>query len=353
MLTESYSSIPDSPEPSTPLDQIRNFPHRIEHAIEWARENFLELFVESPKQANDYMRDPQSFAQRISEVNSESYENRRITEIQSLVGHSRPRTFADCIQWVSDVFLTLSTNSSSCCSMELMRGLFFMALKARNDFDEKFNYTIARLLKHFPPDFIASNGTRFWIEHKLCPHALQFDSSHPTHRDFIIAASSLMASVYHIPVSLDQFQSIQFDTKADSISSDLETTKDSASKAEEILARLPVSDVWLNLKLRAHEMKLDDESNCQLDYLVAATCLRAENYGIEMVERSEVKPIAAKIVPAIVTTAALLAGFMTLEMCKVIQGHRNIEYFKESFLNTALPMFMFCELMPAKRQTVS
>lgn len=162
-----------------------------------------------------------------------------------------------------------------------------------------------------------------------------------------------MASIYNIPIPLDQLQSMQFDSKSDSISGDLEITKDIGSKAEEILARLPASDAWLNLKLRAHEIKLDDEFNCQLDYLVAATHLRAENYGIEMVERSEVKRITAKIAPAIVTTAAVLAGFMSLEMCKVIQGHRNIESFKESFLNMALPMFIFCELMPAKRQTVS
>ena len=86
--------------------------------------------------------------------------------------------------------------------------------------------------------------------------------------------------------------------------------------------------------------------------MVTMTNLRAENYGIEIADRSEVKLVAGKITPAIVTTAAMVAGLMSLEVYKLVQRHKNIEYFRHSFVNLCVSCFILSEPMPVKRQRV-
>ena len=74
MLTESYCSRDDPPELLAPIDKIKSFPHRIEHVIQWARESLVEAIL--------YM--------------------------QPLPEPDRPKTYFDCIAWVSENFIETS-----------------------------------------------------------------------------------------------------------------------------------------------------------------------------------------------------------------------------------------------------
>ena len=48
----------------------------------------------------------------------------------------------------------------------------------------------------------------------------------------------------------------------------------------------------------------------------------------------------------------MVVGLMSLEVYKLIQGNKNIEYFKNSFINMAFLIFVFTEPVPAKRKNV-
>ncbi|CAF1302359.1 unnamed protein product [Rotaria sp. Silwood1] len=183
-------------------------------------------------------------------------------------------------------------------------------------FEEQFHNNIARLLAHFPPDHVTHTGQRFWIEHKMCPYVLQSDSSNKTHLDFIVAASNLIAYVYDISKIVDRHEIIQqfnqnpmikFQVKTTVTNDDDDDLKsntcggfegETVSKIDAILSQLPKVDELLNLKVQPHDLKLEDDFNFQLDYHVAVTNLRAENYGIETVERIEVS-ISHKFEPKI------------------------------------------------------
>ena len=48
----------------------------------------------------------------------------------------------------------------------------------------------------------------------------------------------------------------------------------------------------------------------------------------------------------------MVTGLVCLEVYKFIQAHKNIESYRNGFVNLALPFFGFSEPVPPKRQKV-
>ena len=91
-------------------------------------------------------------------------------------------------------------------------------------------------------------------------------------------------------------------------------------KCRNLVDSLPSPKSLAGFRLKPVEFEKDDDTNHHIDFITAASNLRAENYDIPQADRHKTKFIAGKIIPAIATTTALVTGLVVLELYKIIDG---------------------------------
>ena len=79
-----------------------------------------------------------------------------------------------------------------------------------------------------------------------------------------------------------------------------------------------------------------------IDLIAGLANMRARNYIIPEVDRLKTKFIVGRSVPVIATITAMATSLVCLELYKVLSFH-DIEKYRNSFANLALPMFSMDE----------
>ncbi|KAM9342996.1 ubiquitin-like modifier-activating enzyme 1 isoform 1-T2 [Pholidichthys leucotaenia] len=331
-LTESYSSSQDPPEKSIPICTLKNFPNAIEHTLQWARDEFEGLFKQPPENAMQYLCDPTKFMERTVKLPGAQPAEVLEAVYKSLVTDC-PRSWEDCVSW------------------------------ARNHWQCQYSNNIRQLLHNFSPDQVTSSGAPFWSGPKRCPHPLKFSTNNELHMDYVIAAANLYAQTYGLQGSTDRAKVIKIleevkvpeftprsGVKIHVSDQELQNSNPSVddSRLEELQGQLASTETS-EFKLCPIEFEKDDDTNFHMDFIVAASNLRAENYDIPPADRHKSKLIAGKIIPAIATTTAAVVGLVGMELYKIVQGHKKIESYKNGFMNLALPFFAFSEPIAAPK----
>ncbi|KAJ8257245.1 hypothetical protein GJAV_G00183520 [Gymnothorax javanicus] len=332
-LTESYSSSQDPPEKSIPICTLKNFPNAIEHTLQWARDEFEGLFKQPAENAMQYLTDPKFMERTLKLPGAQPLEVLEAVH-RSLV-LERPQNWSACVSW------------------------------ARNHWQCQYSNNIRQLLHNFPPEQLTSSGAPFWSGPKRCPHPLEFSTNNDLHMDYVLAAASLYAQTYgitpcrdrtalarllneiHVPVFTPR-SGVKIHVSDQELQNANAAVADD-SRLEELKAQLPSPDAAAQIRLYPIDFEKDDDTNFHMDFIVAASNLRAENYDIPPADRHKSKLIAGKIIPAIATTTAAVVGLVCLELLKLVQGHRRLESYKNGFMNLALPFFAFSEPIAAPK----
>jgi ubiquitin-activating enzyme E1 len=68
--SENWGASRDPPEASIPICTLKNFPHKIEHTIQWARDFFEGTFTQAAMDVNQYLTNDQFLVQLDSQQNT-------------------------------------------------------------------------------------------------------------------------------------------------------------------------------------------------------------------------------------------------------------------------------------------
>lgn len=320
--TESYSSSSDPPEKSIPLCTLKNFPHMIEHTIEFALSEFKNSFSDKIISIKDYL----------SKEEHESTKGENIGEDIEEMIKKIPETLEDCFRSSFDLFYLV------------------------------FYVNIKKLLNSFPADHITEQGIPFWSAPKRPPIALEFDNENEMHNLFVYSSIMLYKNAFGIEGDVDSNKivdyfennretiyenaSLKIESTQSNMTSQSSTNQDTSTSNEDISS---FSKRVLQ-KLTPLEFEKDDDSNFHVDFIYACANLRAQNYKIKEATRLQVKGISGRIIPAIATTTAIVSGLSIMEVYKYILGC-SFEAFRNTYLTLALPLLTSSEpITPLKEE---
>ena len=101
-----------------------------------------------------------------------------------------------------------------------------------------------------------------------------------------------------------------------------------------------IISLFRDIKINKVEFDKDNDDLKHVDLIVLLANMRNIQYGIDLVDKYNTRKISGNIIPALITTTAIVAGFQILEFIKIIKFNKseknNIENYKNRFVNTSI-----------------
>ena len=341
--SESYGSSIDPPEPAIPVCTLKNFPYAIAHTIQWGRDLFDGLYQRRPRQANDVAP---SLASHVG--TAATLAQRLIQEMGEAAAIAAAKELAE------DINFAASQDRSAVRKVSIE---WAVGLATR-----LFHDTIQDLLREHPADSLDEDGEPFWTGSRKVPTPLLYvPSASETDAAAVAANLNLVEFVrsagrlrMEMLLGIDSQSAVSAEEAKQALE-DLQGNKDNlcqqgdeddAAEAKvQVIGQLESLPDGSPTFLHNVEFEKDDDSNGHVQFVNAASNLRAICYGIPPVNAMETRRVAGKIVPAMITTTAVVSALSCVELLKLLQvapltSHRN------AFFNLAIPFFAFTVPVP-------
>jgi len=319
-VTESYGSSADPPEASIPVCTLKSFPYLIEHCIQWARDFFDGFFRIQPERLNDLVA-------RLAEDKSEAAAAAVLASLRAQT--SDETLLRELERYLIDLEIWDPMPSARRC-----------VKWALDRFHELYLSNIEGLLKEHPRESVTEDGEPFWSGDRRIPTPLKFDRSNPLHMEFLVSASLLKARAFNVieasttiegmtetvQAMLDEILTKGYHPPTPVVRPEEEEEGDLAEKVErefqevrQAIQRIAGRGGGGATRARPEIFEKDQDWNGHIAFVTSASNLRAANYGLAPADRLQTKKIAGRIIPAIATTTAVVAGLASLELCKLAQ----------------------------------
>lgn len=361
-----------------PMCTLRNFPYIFDHCIEWARAQFDDLFVSPVQQTIQLIEDPAAFAAKVRrEVANAENDGQRRTLLEKHV------------KSLKGIQSTLSQISSKAT----MADCIAMAYRV---FHQNFRDRILDLQLSFPQDATKSNGEPFWSGHRTFPTAIDGNmigdaTTNPTAStaalEFLVAAANLFATMFGVhpekyapkfnnpnhrwqqeyrshewmlseikKLSVPEFHRSAVDgldeETAGALGDQAAADENLRNEFDALLSAVEsMGTACKGTKAEPLDFEKDDDDNFHIDFITAASNLRAINYSISPQDRMKVKMVAGKIIPAIATTTAAVTGLALVEFFKVLQG-KDVSALRNGMIDVGTNNYvLFGRDAPIKKRT--
>ena len=209
-------------------------------------------------------------------------------------------------------------------------------------FMENYNNSIVQLLHTFSPTHEVAPGILFWSGGKRCPKPIIFDINNTQHIDYIEATTHILARCSGL---IDNFTRSELYGMISDYKPPIFVPTNDAEIKKVTQVNMYNKDYIANFM--PQEFEKDDDSNWHIDWITSSSNLRACNYAIPCATKQQSKGIAGRIIPAISTTTAAVSGLILLEMLKYLNGFKQVDLYRSTFINLAEPVVVYSDPIEA------
>lgn len=288
-MTESYGSQKDPDEKNgIPICTIKSFPYKPEHTIQWSRELFEQEFSLIPTYIKKFQNDYNQY----SKLNEGDIK----IMIKLLYKYNNFRLSQESF---TDILI--------------------------NIFYENYIYSINELLEKHKDDKD--------ITGKNLPSIFNFDILRGYYEDFMICGFQLLNQIFGTSFACD-VSLIRTRTTILDINYTEIMDKYDINFIKEVISSF--RDITVN----SLEFDKDNDDLKHVDMIVLLSNMRNKQYNISIVDKYTTRKISGNIIPALITTTAIVAGFQILEFIKLIKYNKtsadNLDIYKNRFINTSI-----------------
>ncbi|KAJ0987625.1 hypothetical protein J5N97_005981 [Dioscorea zingiberensis] len=309
---------------------IHYFPHKIDHCMILANDEFENLFVKAPNEVNSFVSNPDDYISSMSNNVVKHAIGERLGLIADCILEGICQTFDDCVSW------------------------------AAGKFEDYFEQRVRRLTSRY------WFGSPMWDAPKHFPKPFLFSMDDLAHSRFIMAASFLRAETFGIPIPdsfleilMDKFLCFERNIAADLNPLDSNTLSDVAGY-DPLFEKYDINGTIRKLircrqnlppgfQMKPVQFEKGDNKDYHMDFIAGLANLRARNYRIRPeVDKHKAKVLCRRVIPLISSSAALAAGFLCLELYKVLAGGHSREDYNNSRVDLVTPAFWVGKPFPPK-----
>lgn len=272
-LTENLTPTLNSSETSIPICTIKSFPTKVEHTIQWGRELFEQEFNVFPQKMLKLLN---------QQINFNELADHEITDLYNLVNKYNVRE-------LNALTYTIILNRI------YQENFHDNIYKLKKEYEGKEElYT-----KKFPTEIDRSKNVEY------------IDA-------FYRSGFKLLNQMYNLNIEYNNLNS-------------------SENMMNQELTKTIVECIenHRQYNLQLVEFEKDDDDLGHIEFITACVNLRNEQYEIPKTDLFQVRKIAGKIIPAMITTTSIASGYQTMEYIKLATFEDyTIETFKDRFINT-------------------